>query len=435
MPPNIRSKEKLIYECYRGNAGPVAYPDADFAVISDLHMYNPSLGSTGEAFEKVLKMDRKLLLDSMALVDLALDDIARSQARFVLICGDLTKDGELVNHTTLSQMLRKLTDAGKKVYVVPGNHDIHNPFAETYSEDVVEQVDSIGPEDFARIYADYGFSGALERDEHSLSYLSEPVEGLWLLTIDSCRYRENLEIGRPIPHGRIYQPTLSWVARVLAKALELGKAVMVHTHHGVVEHWLGQYIWQPFYLVEDFPKVGQFLASYHVRLVFSGHYHAQDITWAGYRDGTWLYDVETGALVTSPSPLRYCSLRDNQLTVKSHYLLERLRPGTDYAEKATAFVKYTIVISMSRLLKSYHVSDEDTAIIADAVSDAFAAHYRGDENPAERVALDKRKLSTWGRFVLYVHQFLLDGLWTDLYPGDNNVTLSLEKDARALTRP
>jgi hypothetical protein len=51
----------------------VEYPNAKFAVISDLHYYDNSLGTTGTAFEEVLKSDRKLLKDSADLLDLTIE--------------------------------------------------------------------------------------------------------------------------------------------------------------------------------------------------------------------------------------------------------------------------------------------------------------------------------------------------------------------------
>ncbi|MDR2542720.1 MAG: hypothetical protein LBC80_04630, partial [Treponema sp.] len=50
------------------------YPDVFFAVISDLHVYSAELGSSGAAFEKVMLSDRKLLLDSIDLLDFAITE-------------------------------------------------------------------------------------------------------------------------------------------------------------------------------------------------------------------------------------------------------------------------------------------------------------------------------------------------------------------------
>jgi hypothetical protein len=60
------------------------------------------------------------------------------------------------------------------------------------------------------------------------------------------------------------------------------------------------------------------------------------------------------------------------------------------------------------------------------VADAYHAHYSGDENPALRPFFDKSKLSLWGRFIYSQQKYVLDGLWNDLPPADNNVSLPLD---------
>jgi hypothetical protein len=59
------------------------------------------------------------------------------------------------------------------------------------------------------------------------------------------------------------------------------------------------------------------------------------------------------------------------------------------------------------------------------VGDAFAAHYAGDEKAALRPHFDKKKLNLWSRFIYSKQKYVLDGLWTDLYPSDNNVDIDL----------
>ena len=101
-----------------------SYPDVSFAVISDIHAYNSSLGSSGAAFQRTMDSEQKLLLDSEDLLDFAIKEIVSAgDIRFVLIPGDLTKDGELVNHTIVGEKLKAFTDAGIAVYVIPGNHE------------------------------------------------------------------------------------------------------------------------------------------------------------------------------------------------------------------------------------------------------------------------------------------------------------------------
>jgi hypothetical protein len=418
------NKSTLNYNYHTGTTAAIPYPDVSFAVISDAHIYDPSLGTTGAAFEKTMTSDRKLLLQSIELLDYATGSILASDIRFLLIAGDLTKDGELINHRLIAEKLKRFTNAGIAVYVVPGNHDVNNPDAVKYTGDTSEPVASVSAEEFAQIYGDCGFNAALMRDDDSLSYVAEPVDGLWLLALDACRYRENKPGHEEIVSGKISQKTADWIARVLQTAIEQNKAVMALMHHGMVEHWNGQAKLHPDYLINDYVNFGKFLASWNVRLGFTGHYHAQDIVLGQFGD-KYLYDIETGSLITAPCPIRYVTLQNNVLIIRSDVIVDRIRPGTNFADEAQAFVKRTVMLEAASTLKKYKVSDKDTAYIADAVGDAFTAHYGGDENPTLRPAFDQKYLGLWGRFVYGQQKYVLDGLWTDLPPQDYSVRIEL----------
>jgi len=418
-----KGKTALNYEFNTRTDAPPAYPGAFFAVISDIHVYDSSLGSSGAEFEKTMNSDRKLLLDSQDLLDFAIKEIIAQKVNFVLVCGDLSKDGELINHNIVAQRLKKFTDAGIPAYVVPGNHDINNPDAVKYNGDTTEPVASVNAGDFARIYGDFGFNGAIMRDGDSLSYVTEPVEGLWLLAMDACRYRENVPGQHEIVAGKISQKTADWTASVLREAADRNKAVMAMMHHGTVEHWVGQSKLHPDYLIEDYVNFGNFLASWDVRYIFTGHYHAQDVTLGEYK-GKTIYDIETGSLVTAPCPVRYVEFKDNAMNIRTETIVDRLHPGTDFAPNAMAFVKKTVMLEAAEVLRKYKVSEKDIAIIADAVGDAFNAHYSGDEDISLKKTVDKSKLGLWGRFILSQQQYVIDGLWADLKPADNNVKLA-----------
>jgi len=416
------SETKFGYN--RDTTAPFAYPDVRFAVISDLHVYDHSLGTSGSAFEKTMHSDRKLLLDSIDLLDFAINHIINADVKFVLVSGDLTKDGELVNHRIAAEKLRKLRAAGINVYVVPGNHDISNPVAVRYIDDRTENVTTINPEEFANIYRDFGYNSAIYRDSDSLSYVVEPVEGLWLLAIDSCRHRENTPETGAITSGSISQKTADWIDEVLRNSISRRKAVMAMQHHGFMEHWNGHAKLHPKYIVKDFKAFAESLASYNVRLAFSGHYHAQDITKNEFGD-KFIYDIETGSLVTAPCPVRILDIKNNVVDIKSNTIVDKIYPGTGFAANGIAFVKKTVVLEALDTLKKYKVSGKDADYIADAVGEAFTAHYFGDEDPALRPPFDRKKLGLWGKFIYSQQQYILDGLWVDLPPADNNVSLRL----------
>lgn len=417
-----------------GNAAAQAkYPDCKFAVISDLHYYDKSLGTEGAAFQKYLDNDRKLLVESSDILTSAVDNILQSGAEFALVSGDLTKDGEKQDHEQVAMQLKRLTDKGIKVYVVPGNHDVMNPWSYSYSGDATTSVPNITAQDFADLYQGFGYGDALYRDSGSLSYVAEPVLGMWLVCLDACRYSENKPGQESVTAGKFTQHLETWLEGILNKANESGKAVVVMMHHGVVEHWTGQSKLHPEYLVADYKHISQMLSSYGVRLVFTGHYHAQDIAEADFGNKGFLFDVETGSLVTDPCPIRYCTIDGSQNFAYSEVrLADTMYPGqsfgqyANFEQYAAGSLKDSISSLAIKTLKGYNVNDRDSRTIADCVAAAFVAHYAGDEDPSQRPALDTGKLTLWSRIILSQEQYVLDGLWNDSsVKEDDNGSLSL----------
>jgi DNA repair exonuclease SbcCD nuclease subunit len=124
------------------------YPEFKFAVISDLHYYDAKLGTTGTALKKYLDKDRKLLVESADLLSFAIDDIISSGVKNVLIPGDLTKDGELVDPIDVAKALDRLKLNEIQAYVIPGNHDVNNPDSYRYNGDKKEKIPNISAQDF-----------------------------------------------------------------------------------------------------------------------------------------------------------------------------------------------------------------------------------------------------------------------------------------------
>ncbi len=401
----------------------VAYPDTSFAVMSDIHYYDTSLGTTGKAFEECMNSDRKLLKQSAELTERAVDKIIDSGVKFVLVSGDLTKDGEKLNHEKVSAQFQRLVDKGIKVYVVPGNHDVNNPLAEKYVGDGTEPVENVSAEDFAEIYKNCGYGDALMRDPSSLSYVAEPEDGLWLVALDSNESEKNQPNTEEIWAGELVQTQIDWLQDVLKQANEQGKAVIALEHHGIVEHWNGQSKLHPDYLLSDNKYVGKLLASYGVRLAFTGHYHAQDISMQDYGEQGFIYDAETGSLSTAPCSMRFCTIASNNFTDKTEHLVDSY--GADFAASAMAFVKKTIFTEAYNTIRGYHVSEKDAEYIANTVADAYIAHYDGDEKAAAHVAIDTSKLSLWSNLIYSQYSYVIDGLWNDVTSADSNTTFSL----------
>jgi 3',5'-cyclic AMP phosphodiesterase CpdA len=405
-------------------AKPPAYPDVRFAVVSDSHYFDPELWSEGAAIEAYLRQDRKLLRESDELLREAIRVVQGAAVDFLLIPGDLTKDGERSSHLLVAEQLRAVEAGGAQVFVICGNHDILNREAFRYDGDAQIPVDSVSPEEFAEIYAEFGYREALDRDPASLSYVAEPVPGLRLLALDGCLYREEPIEGHTPADGRFSEATLGWIDATLAAAAREGKAVLAFLHHGITEHYASQEKHYGDYIIDNAPQVARLLAAYNVRVVFTGHYHAHDITLVRWKDGKFVYDAETSSLVTYPCAIRNASIRGNSLRLESLFV-EAIPSRPDgflnFARDVTSNGISGIAIDTMLKLK---VKEEDARFIAPQIARAFVAHYAGDEQPPD-IVLDKKGVGFMGRLVVWNRRSLVKGLWADLEPPEDNIVIDL----------
>jgi 3',5'-cyclic AMP phosphodiesterase CpdA len=411
-------------------AGPrPAYPEARFAVISDPHLYDAAvLGAEGKAFEEVIAEDRKMVVESREITGEALHMVKASGVQFLLVAGDLTWNGERVNHESIAALLADTERSGVRVYVIPGNHDVLNPDASGFGPEGRKAVPSVTPAEFAEIYRDFGYGEAVRRDPTSLSYVAEPVPGLWLLAIDSCRYAENTPKKGPVTDGRLDQQRLAWIETALADALRLGKAVIALMHHGIVEHFPKQEKSWGEYLVDDYQEVGRMLAAYGVRVVFTGHFHSQDVALSRFPDGSCLFDVMTGALATAPN-VRFVTVNaEGSMAIRSEpvaSLPSLASAGVDFPAYARRFIHDHVAGIAVATMRKLHVPVRDTEVLAPEIADAFIANYWGDEHFTGTERLTKKGLSLMGRIVVANQKNKVEPLWDDLEPADNNLVIDL----------
>jgi len=400
-----------------------------FAVLSDLHFYDARLGTTGQAFEDYLNQDPKLLKESEAILDAALQTVVGQQVRFVIIPGDLTKDGELVNHVRVAQHLAKLEQSGVKVFVIPGNHDINNSDAVMYLGDSTRPVPNASPATFRAIYQRFGYGEAVARDPNSLSYVAEPVPGLWLLGIDSCKYEESARLGFPVVSGRIKPETMEWIQAQLGQAAARGIEVIGFMHHGVNQHFLGEAQVFPDYLVDDWPTVSAQLAAAGLRTLFTGHYHSQDAAYAldaaGHPVPT-LCDIETGSLVMYPCAFRIATLdAEGILTIQSQRVTEINMDtgGLPFEQYAAAFLAARLpALATYQLMSLFQVPQAQAEQVAPLVAQALMANYAGDEMPSPNTQATLNYL-LGSPEPMHTLGMMLWGLWADLPPGDNQLSV------------
>lgn len=410
---------------------PVFIPeDVKIAVLSDIHVMVPQLvEKQGKAFEHYIHHDRKLLKESTAIIQEAIARLIAEKPQIVLITGDLTKDGEYVNHQyVVDSCLSKLKRAGIQTLVVPGNHDINNPHAVAFNGDKTNRIRTITADEFAECYADYGFAHAIARDRSSLTYVAQPAKGLRIVCIDDCRYDENdFHKNTCVTGGRIKPETMDFIKKQVADAHSKGIRIIGMMHHGFVQHWAFQDIIMKDYLVSHWKKTANTFAEIGLSYVFTGHFHAQDIV-KHKKGDQFVYDIETGSTVTYPCPFRIVNIRGEAFSVESRHIDKAaLHLGNLSFEKyARKYAEEGLQTSVGEYLPK-EFSPAAARQIKQSIAKAVLAHYSGDErlSKSEKQELNivyekvKEKKPQLAFFV----KKALNSLWTDYYPADNNVEL------------
>jgi 3',5'-cyclic AMP phosphodiesterase CpdA len=428
-------------------AGPVSKP-IKIAVMSDIHVYDPALGTTGAAFDAYLaSQDNKLEAESEAIFQSALNIILNSDVQVVLIVGDLTNNGEYVNHQRVASYLGKLANAGKQVFVINGNHDIFNPSSCSYSGNTATRVKNTSPDEFRSLYHAFGYAQAVAKDANSLSYAVDLSPDVRLIVIDSCRYAASDTT--PQTAGEVSGARLQWVENQIRVAKAAGKTVFGMMHHAIVPHFGTETTVFPGFVVDNYATLQQDFSSLGLQVVFTGHFHAQDLAGQYFADNKYVLDIGTGSLVNYPVPIRFVEVTADrkQLNITGtrvtnvNFDLKGAANFQTYARNAMiAGLKEMFVQLATGALVSQGVSSDTaqkramemaaTRVAADVtVGDLFVraalAHYQGDENlDAATKAMIRQLASSSDPLTRLMGQNML-AMATDVPPADNFVKIDL----------
>ena len=336
------------------------------AIISDLHVMAPQLlVSEGNAFEQYLAQDRKMLRESLEILETLVTDILDLKPQLVIVTGDLTKDGERVSHQLVAAQLQRLVDAGMQVLVVPGNHDINNPDAKTYDGDTATPTDTITRSEFAEIYRNMGYDEHSRRDPDTLSYCRDVTSGLTILAIDACMDRLNTFVSRGDARdhtkasGRLEPSTQQWLVEQAAQATAAGKRVIAMMHHHLVPHFHMEETLAAPYMVDDARQLCQRLVKAGVHVIFTGHLHISDISQTSMHEGN-MVEIATAAAVGYPCQWRVatCDTAAGKMQLRS-VTLSSLPSQPDFGEKSRQVFQRCIPTMTRGVLNRYWTEISD----------------------------------------------------------------------------
>ena len=284
-----------------------------FGVVSDIHYIAPSLKSDSDAWNSFVYNKHKEYNELDSLVDNALDGVRRNadgSETYLLIPGDMTKDGELESHKVLAAKLEKFEkDTGIQVFVVPGNHDVNNSNAVTYENGIKEPTEKTSPEQFREIYKNLGYDMAdsffvpAEGNKGGMLSYAVTLGKYRLIAIDSCIYSNDngAENNKHETAGNISDDLLAWILDECKNAKKEGLSVIGMQHHNLVPHMATEEATFASFLVNNWLQVAETYADAGMHYVFTGHLHANDTAFHVSDNGETVYDILSPTLSGFPN--------------------------------------------------------------------------------------------------------------------------------------
>ncbi|MEI6682286.1 MAG: metallophosphoesterase [Bacteroidota bacterium] len=404
------------------------------AVISDLHYLDPSLWSDTSHSGKFFSMfDQRMPGESDGIMREVVQELinAKPKPDLVLVPGDLSFDGEAVSHESVKGFFTELTGAGIKVRVINGNHDINFTMASSFRGYDTVHVPHINPDNFKSIYANFGYSDALSTDPASLSYLSEPLPGLWLLSIDACIYRKNNK-DSACSGGSMRQATMTWALARLAEARAKGKTVFGMMHHALINHYPDQDLLYPDNVVQRSTTVSDSLMNGGLKLMFTGHGHSTDIVKKTAGD-KFLYDIETSSTIAYPCTYRMITyIQDSALiisTIPITYNNYPMPSGMSLQAYAKQRIRSAVEIDNAYFYTQppYNYKPDTARRLSRRMTPALMAQMAGDEQISSNSEYDsiQATINSLGASFFPVRADWYH-LWNDLEPADNSLTIILK---------
>ncbi len=409
---------------------PSSVAQVQIAVVSDVHVMSPSLlKEDGKAFSDYISQDRKMLRESTSLLNAFTDSILHSSVKYLLVPGDLTKDGELVSHRYLiDNCLSRLRNAGITILVIPGNHDVNNPHAVEYDGNTKTRVATISRSEFAQMYKDYGYGQAIARDTASLSYVYQLTPRLRILALDATESDQN-DFNKDIcvTPGRLRPATLLFIKEQLADAKKQGITVIGMMHHGLLEHWQYQNKMIPGYVIDNNLPIASMMHKEGLKVMLTGHSHAQDIT--QYKG---MYDVETGSLVSYPSPYRLITIQGDKMKITTHHIntIDSYSGKISFKEYSKGYETRGFNNFLQKVVPMQMPDTVRTKAI-DFLSDMMIKNYYGDEKitdaeEAQRVQIANMIRKYYSFKWSLIFRKVSKAIGNDTLPADNDFSIDIK---------
>lgn len=277
-------------------------PEYTLMLATDTHYISPALTDHRPYFSAMLeKGDGKVTAYCEELIRAFADEVIAAAPDALILSGDLTFNGAKQSHEDLISRLAPIREAGVPVYVIPGNHDLNSRSAASFSGSGYTRVESVTAEEFAALYADFGYGTALSRDAHSLSYIAEIAPGLRLVMLD---------VNATTVPNTVVTGTFAWLEEQLAAAQQAGAKVIAVSHQNVFAH--SSLLYHGF-MINNAQKLLSLYRKYGVSVNFSGHIHMQHTM----KDSSGFLEIAASSLSVSPCQYGVITVSDGRAAYRS----------------------------------------------------------------------------------------------------------------------
>lgn len=189
----------------------------------------------------------------------------------IIVTGDVTFNGERVSAEKFAEIFKPLEET--QLLVLPGNHDIYDGWAREFRGKKQYYAGQISPRMWRNIFKT-SYKNAVSVDDKSLAYSVQLNPDYLLILADSNDYGKEEATTAPATAGFLGREQRRWIKAQLQYASENNLQVIFCMHHNLYAHNPAV---NKGYVVDDYRELRKLLAQYNVKLVFSGHIHAQNI--------------------------------------------------------------------------------------------------------------------------------------------------------------
>lgn len=243
-----------------------------FWVISDTHLIADSLHDHGQAFSQMQKTSQgKDLYYQETALSAFVRMAQKKKPAAIIVTGDVTFNGERVSAEKFAEIFKPLKET--QLLVLPGNHDIYDGWAREFRGKKQFYAGQISPRMWRNIFKT-SYKNAVSVDDKSLAYSVQLNPNYLVILADSNDYGKEEATTAPATAGFLGREQRRWIKAQLQYASENNLQVIFCMHHNLYAHNPAV---NKGYVVDDYRELRKLLAQYNVKLVFSGHIHAQNI--------------------------------------------------------------------------------------------------------------------------------------------------------------